>query len=103
MLVNVSMLDRRDSKRYPIALPAELWAGQLHILGETVNISSRGLMMACSSDAVRIGTPVRVRIMNWPRPRRANRSLVLTVEGPIVRSGRGQIAVQRIRYRFSEG
>lgn len=94
--------DRRARRRYPIELPAELTSSRKRVEGKTVNISTSGLLLACPNPELRIGTRVKVRIGDWPLQRRKNGMLALIVEGHIVRSSDGKVAVRRLRYYFAE-
>ena len=94
--------ERRTTQRYPIQLPAELCIGEKRICGTTVNISSGGLLIKCSDDAVKIGGHVNVRITNWPNSSRNNSEVVLMIEGAVVRNWTGYVAVRRMRYKFVE-
>ncbi len=89
-------IERRSSIRFPIRLPAELCLRQRRIVGTTVNISSGGILVACSDRELKKGRRVRVRLPDWPSPR------TLVIYGSVVREGPGVVAVRKSRYSFIE-
>jgi hypothetical protein len=66
-----------------------------------VNVSSGGLLMACSNSMLKVGEHVRVRLTSWPIARH-DTNLALIVAGVVVRSWAGYIAVRRKWHAFVE-
>ena len=92
--------ERRRSKRFPIQLKAELHVGNKSFPGITTNISSSGLLLACSNAILPIGKRVKVRIINWPGLRPNEPHTTVVVVGSVVRNGSGFVAIQRMRHEF---
>ena len=93
--------ERRTSRRFPIELPGEVSNRKTCIHGTTVNVSSGGLLMACSNSMLKVGEHVRVRLTSWPIARH-DTNLALIVAGVVVRSWAGYIAVRRKWHAFVE-
>jgi hypothetical protein len=94
-------MERRNSERFPLELHAELSIGQTCIIATTVNISSGGLLLTCNFDDFKTRRRVSVRLTNWPSARGTG-SVTLIVEGTVVRSGAGFVAISRNSYEFIE-
>jgi hypothetical protein len=99
--LQATAVERRNSERFPIELRAELSIGQTCIIATTVNISSGGLLLTCNFDNFKTRRRVSVRLTNWPSGRGSG-SVTLIVEGTIVRSGAGFVAISRNSYQFVE-
>ena len=82
-------------------LPCEISTPKTLIHGTTVNVSSGGLLIYCSEDGLKVGEHVKVRLTSWPGVRQDS-NLALVVEGVIVRSWAGYIAVRKKRYEFTQ-
>ncbi len=93
--------ERRTFRRFPIELPGVVSTRKICIHGTTVNVSSGGLLMACSGCMLKVGEHVRVRLTNWPSARH-DANLALIIAGVVVRSWDGYIAVRRKWYAFVE-
>ena len=89
--------ERRFSERFPLELPAELHVDGLRLSGQTINISSGGLLVKCDGN-FQPGTVVTVRL-EWPI-RQRTRPVTLIVCGEVVRREPGRIAIQRQQYDF---
>lgn len=94
--------DRRTSRRFPIVLPGEVSTRKTSMHGTTVNVSSGGLLIYCSEGTLKVGEHVKVRLTSWPGARHDS-NLALVVEGVIVRSWAGYLAVRKKRYEFTQG
>jgi hypothetical protein len=94
--------ERRLARRYPIELPAELYADNEHVTGTTANISANGVLIMCSNPDLAAGTRVKVQIARWPVRRHRNKMLTLIIEGHITRGSVGSVAVRLLRYHFAE-
>jgi PilZ domain len=90
--------ERRNSRRFPITLRGEVRAPKSCLKGRTVNLSSGGLLMYCAG-SINVGVHVTVRLLGWPVTRN-DLDVALVVEGVVVRSSAGYIAVRRERYEF---
>jgi hypothetical protein len=99
--LKATVVERRNSERFPIELRAELSIGQTCIIATTVNISSGGLLLTCDFDNFKTRRRVSVRLTNWPSVRGSG-NVTLIVEGTIVRSGAGFVAISRNSYQFVE-
>jgi PilZ domain len=99
--LKATTVERRNSERFPIELRAEISIGQTCIVATTVNISSGGLLLTCDFDDFKARRRVSVRLTNWPSARGSG-SVTLIVEGTIVRSGAGFVAISRNSYQFVE-
>jgi hypothetical protein len=96
--------DRRRSSRFALRLavkykqmePAVALDG--NCMGETVNISSSGLLFR-ASEAVDAGQFVKASI-DWPARLNDNVRLTLVVEGPVVRKIGDHAAMRIEKYEF---
>lgn len=93
--------DRRGSRRYPLELSGEISTRRISVPGKTVNVSSGGLLIRYSEGVLQVGENVKVCLTGWPGMRH-DTHLTLIVEGVIVRSWAGHIAVRKKRYEFTE-
>jgi|SRR5579872_2186898 len=98
----LSPLERRGRARYPIELQVRYrtLSGRLRVngMGQTVNISSRGVMIA-SSDPVPEGTVLEVRMV-WPLGLDGHVPLQLVATGKVVRSEGHSFAIELSSHEF---
>lgn len=95
-------LERRTSKRFPLRHeihhksldPRSNLSGE----GETVNISSRGLLFA-TGQPYRVGDWIEVCI-NWPAQTASRADMQLIVRGPVVRVELGKVAIAIHQHEF---
>jgi len=89
--------ERRITERFPLRLKGELSAANLRMEGETVNISSGGMLLDCDLE-VPVGTIVTVRL-RWPIPQ-SDKPVILVIQGEIVRHESKRVAILRKEYDF---
>jgi hypothetical protein len=95
--------DRRSSQRFPIVREIRYQllgkrARQATGRGETLNISSSGVLFTCES---LIRTWQRVELcISWPARLDGKLELMLVVRGRVVRSEPGQVALRIEHYEF---
>jgi len=89
--------ERRLTERFPLQLEGELSTADVRLMGETLNVSSGGLLMRCDGD-VPVGTTVTVRLY-WP-VQQSGKPVVLVVHGEIVRREPFRVAILRHEYDF---
>lgn len=100
MLKRSRVGDRRRRARFPIVLPAEVQIKDEHLTGKTANISSSGLLITYRAALKpRVGRRAQVRI-SWPS--RSGCEQFLIIEGSVVRSGDGFVAIRRLHHEFVE-
>ncbi len=94
--------DRRSALRFPLRREVKLHglrtSGRSRSNGETVNISSRGVLLR-SSGIFRLGEWIEMAI-SWPARLNQQISLQLLARGPIVRVEEGQVAVEIQQHEF---
>lgn len=96
-----SAKDRRVGIRFPIEMDLNYRVGTKPaewIAGRTVNISSSGILVRTDYSPVR-GSKVQLTLA-WPRLLDNRVPLRLVVDGHVVRSGAGQVAVTVQRFEF---
>ena len=89
--------ERRFNERYPLRLKGEVSAANFRLSGETVNISSGGMLLNCDLE-VPVGTIVTVRLQ-WP-VQQSEKPVILIVQGEIVRQEPSRVAILRKEYDF---
>lgn len=101
MLKGSRTRERRWRERFPIVLPAEVQIKGDHLIGETANISSCGLLITYGVPyKPKVGRRAKVRI-HWPCSS-SDTERLLIIEGSVVRSGTGFVAIRRVHYEFVE-
>jgi len=93
--------ERRSRIRFPIELAtryAILGRQEIQGKGRTVNISSHGVLIACAHE-VSPGTSIRV-VIEWPTLLGNVYPLALHIQGSVVRSDCGLVAVQFSTYEL---
>jgi len=94
--------ERRVKTRYPIELKVRYQAtgaaGQTDGVGQTVNMSSSGMLLACSSQ---VAETSRIKLfVEWPSLLNGTTPLQLIMVGTVVRCGREGICVAFESYQF---
>ena len=93
--------ERRRRARVPLVLPAEVRIRDDCLTGETTNISSNGLLIAYGDHVkLKVGNLAKVHI-HWPCSAPDTERLLI-IEGSVVRSGTGYVAIRRLHYEFVE-
>jgi PilZ domain len=96
---NISYGDRRRARRYPVALPLRYrTASGSQGKGESVNISSKGLLFRCESQ-LHVGDVIEAEL-DWPDLGHDHRPVVLKVYGMVVRRDAGGTAMSISKYEF---
>jgi hypothetical protein len=94
--------DRRSALRFPLRREVKLYglrtSGPSPSNGETVNISSRGVLLR-STGSFRLGEWIEMAI-SWPARLNQQINLQLLARGPIVRVEEGQVAVEIQQHEF---
>lgn len=92
--------DRRKTQRFPIERDVRFkeFVSGASGTGTTVNISSSGVLFTTDC-LVMPGGPVEVSI-DWPVKLNAVCPLQLVIQGQIVRTEQGQVAMQMRQYQF---
>ena len=94
--------DRRRRIRYPMNCPVRYSVNRkpspVSGKGRTLDISSSGMTLTVDQP-VAVGDSIEIRV-EWPIPLRGGCPLQLAVHGHVVRTGRGQIAVETTTYEF---
>jgi PilZ domain len=94
--------ERRTKSRYPLHLNVRYQtmgtAGPIAGVGQTVNVSSSGILITCSS-GIREGTRVRV-VLEWPSLLNGSIPLQLVTIGTVVRRQEEGLAVAFEGYQF---
>jgi hypothetical protein len=95
----LDVTERRRRIRFPIALVARYSVPtRLEIEGQTVNISSDGVLITSTYD-LSPGTSISVKI-EWPVSLGNTCPLALHIRGTVVRSDRGLVAVRFSNHEF---
>ena len=98
----MSEIERRSTRRYPLQLQVRYRATSARLSlsgsGQTLNISSAGLLIA-SSQAVREGLRLQLNV-DWPWLLDDRTPLQLIAESRVVRADASQFAVTLERYQF---
>ena len=90
--------ERRRAARYPLRLPVRYGFSHVEGWGETINISSRGALIAMP-DHVKLRDRVHQCII-WPALRYEQVHLNLVALGIVVRVEEGRVAVRFLRCDF---
>ncbi len=101
--ISAMALDRRSKRRFPLRMgmwfrPAGLHIPALWTAGESLNLSSTGLLFS-SADAVSPGQQIEA-LIDWPARLNNRVDLRLALEGTIVRSTDEKTAMRVDRYEF---
>jgi hypothetical protein len=97
----ITSIERRSKTRFPVQLKVRFrTVGHTVIngIGQTVNISSRGLLIAALQD-MRAGLRLKMN-MEWPFLLNGEVPMQLIMIGKVVRSLRSTFAVSFIEYQF---
>jgi hypothetical protein len=102
---NPGYQDRRTTWRYPLQLEVHYRFRKRDRLvgegsGKTVNISSKGLLLALSGQMCPRGTALELSI-HWPAVRQPSSRQWLNVVGEVLRTDAHGVAVRIARYDFS--
>ncbi|HTC35963.1 MAG TPA: PilZ domain-containing protein [Bryobacteraceae bacterium] len=103
LLVNEPALERRSKARYPVELNVRyrtLAKGTaLAGIGRTLNVSSRGLLIACEEPLVEDGSRLQVSL-EWPSMLNGKTPLQLIAVCRVIRCQSEIFAVRLERYQF---
>jgi hypothetical protein len=104
-VANPGYQDRRTTGRYPLQLEVYYRLRKKRRLvgegsGKTVNISSRGLLLALSGKMCPKGAAAELSIQ-WPVARWPSRRQWLNVVGEVLRTDAHGVAVRIVRHDFS--
>ncbi|HTS49762.1 MAG TPA: PilZ domain-containing protein [Bryobacteraceae bacterium] len=95
-------IERRSKRRYPLQLPIRYRTTSARLSvsggGQTLNISSAGLLIA-SPQGVQAGLRLRLHV-DWPWLLDGTTPLQLVAESRVVRANASQFAVELERYQF---
>lgn len=96
-------MERRKSRRYPIECPVRfrlLGGGKPSETGQgtTLNMASRGLLVA-TDQLLPEGASVELAV-EWPARLNARTGLRLIIQGSVLRSGEGKLAVLIRKHEF---
>ena len=100
-LSNFDGPERRNQIRFPIELDAHYAVDRRNDLsgsGQTVNISSNGVLIRCPHE-LSPDTSIRV-VIEWPVPLADVSALALHIHGRVVRSDPGLVCVQFSRHEL---
>jgi PilZ domain len=96
-------LERRSKARFPVKLNVRyrtLSDGPVLVgVGQTVNISSRGLLIACDKAKVHTGSRMQLTV-DWPFLLHGSTPLQLVIAGRVTRCHVEEFAVQLDQYQF---
>ncbi len=94
--------ERRSAVRFPLCREVKLHglstSGPVPSNGETVNISSKGVLLR-SPGHFRTGEWLELAI-SWPARLNQHIGLQLLARGPVVRAGEGQVAISIEQHEF---
>jgi hypothetical protein len=103
LLVNELALERRSKARYPVVLNVRYRTiangPALAGVGRTLNVSSRGLLIACEEPLVEDGSRLQVAL-EWPSMLNGITPLQLIAVCRVTRCQSEVFAVQLERYQF---
>ena len=99
-------MERRKRQRFPMSLGIKFSAGNHRMRtegqGEVVDISSSGVAFRTAAELT-AGTPIQAS-MSWPVTLNGDCILRVSMEGRVVRTGEGGLAVMSLeRYEFRTG
>lgn len=91
--------DLRKNRRFPIELPLRFDQGRHYGAGNTLNLSSSGVLFECDPRGLELGEPIAL-ILDWPVKLDGDRPLALWITGIIVRIDGRKVAARVKAWEF---